>query len=95
MISFSWSDSTPAPVHLHLVAQQEWEDVREVLSTEEGLQKIREEMITLGFDSPLHFACQFWPPLDVVVKLANEFPGSVTQADSTGRYPLHIAAKWG
>eukprot|EP00567_Pseudictyota_dubia_P017393 CAMPEP_0197448360 /NCGR_PEP_ID=MMETSP1175-20131217/17166_1 /TAXON_ID=1003142 /ORGANISM="Triceratium dubium, Strain CCMP147" /LENGTH=277 /DNA_ID=CAMNT_0042980073 /DNA_START=84 /DNA_END=917 /DNA_ORIENTATION=+ len=95
MLAFERSNLTPAPVHLLLVAQQEWEAVRKVLSTKKGLQKIREEMSMIGVESPLHFACRFLPPLDVISRIANAFPESVTQVDSAGRYPMHIAAKWG
>lgn len=77
------------------IAQQDWDSIRKVLSTESGKDALREGITSLGIDGALHFACRFHPPLDVIVSMAGIFPGAVLHCDKAGRYPLHIAAKWG
>jgi len=78
-----------------LIAQQDWDALRNVLSTESGKEALRTGIMSLGIDGALHFTCRFHPPLDVIVSIADFFPGSVLHCDKAGRYPLHIACKWG
>lgn len=91
------SDNTSAAgmQSCRMIAQQDWEAVRSTLSTESGKDALRSGISSLGIDGALHFACRFHPPLDVIVSLAGIFPGAVLHCDKAGRYPLHIAAKWG
>jgi len=83
------------PIHSRLIAHQNWDAVRQTIATGKGQDELQAEFLELGIDGVLQFVCRFHPPVDVVATLAKGFPGSVTQADSAGRYPLHIACKWG
>jgi len=92
------TNATTSPAAMQscrMIAQQDWDAVREVLSTESGKDALRSGISSLGIDGALHFACRFHPPLDVIVSIAEVFPGAVLHCDKAGRYPLHIAAKWG
>lgn len=46
-------------------------------------------------DIVIHFAARFQAPLRTISTLADYFPTSLESADATGRYPIHVAAKWG
>ena len=43
----------------------------------------------------IHFAARFQAPLRTLTALAKYFPISLESADATGRYPIHVASKWG
>jgi hypothetical protein len=43
----------------------------------------------------VHFAARFQAPMRTIGQLAQYFPSSLESADATGRYPIHVAAKWG
>lgn len=45
--------------------------------------------------NPLHYACQFHPPLDIIKCFYKSCPKFFFQQDCDGRYPLHIACKYG
>eukprot|EP00567_Pseudictyota_dubia_P006414 CAMPEP_0197438428 /NCGR_PEP_ID=MMETSP1175-20131217/5430_1 /TAXON_ID=1003142 /ORGANISM="Triceratium dubium, Strain CCMP147" /LENGTH=332 /DNA_ID=CAMNT_0042968161 /DNA_START=108 /DNA_END=1109 /DNA_ORIENTATION=+ len=106
------ADEASVPItYSRLIARQDWDAVREALSTDAGRLRARCEME--GDSSPLssssspddddghvdggtlHFACRFHPPPDVVLSLLELLPDSVRHTDNLGRYPLHVAAKWG
>jgi len=88
----------PTPVvYSRLIARQDWDAVRDALSTDEGRLHAKCEMeASPDIDGcALHFVCRFHPPLDVIISLAELLPSSMRHSDNMGRYPLHIAAKWG
>ena len=89
-----------------LIAQERWDAVREFLSnpnTDEtraiilSCQYFREgsDPATAASNNPLHFACRFYPPWDVLKAIDRIHPDFMTQVDSTGRTALHVAAKHG
>ena len=43
---------------------------------------------------PLHAACSFQAPADVVETLLKAYPGGASQPNSTGNLPVHQAAMW-
>jgi ankyrin repeat protein len=40
---------------------------------------------------PLHYACMFRAPLDVIRYLVHAYPGSLQVTDNNGELPLHYA----
>ena len=48
-----------------------------------------------GHHSILHYAFQFQPPLDVVKLICKAHPKAISEIDCKGRYPIHIACKYG
>lgn len=81
-----------APAYSNLVAGQDWETVRRILS--EAQSSGCSGPVSVCEDA-LHFTCRFHPPLDVVRMTSSVVPGSIALADNMGRYPLHVATKWG
>merc|ERR1711862_88055 len=43
----------------------------------------------------IHFASRSQAPLRIITLLSREFPESLSSTDAAGRYPVHVAAKWG
>eukprot|EP00562_Extubocellulus_spinifer_P006720 CAMPEP_0178516230 /NCGR_PEP_ID=MMETSP0696-20121128/24994_1 /TAXON_ID=265572 /ORGANISM="Extubocellulus spinifer, Strain CCMP396" /LENGTH=363 /DNA_ID=CAMNT_0020146475 /DNA_START=248 /DNA_END=1339 /DNA_ORIENTATION=+ len=82
-----------------LIAHQDWDKLRMLLSTDVGQQAVQSELLTspdYAAESALSFACRFHPPLDVIRALMDLLPPDVVRkTDPIGRSPLHVAAKWG
>ena len=82
-----------------LIAHQDWDKLRILLSTDVGQQAVQSELLTspdYAAESALSFACRFHPPLDVIRALMDLLPPDVARkTDPIGRSPLHVAAKWG
>lgn len=91
-----------------LIAQERWDAVRECLSSANA-DETREMILSCQygkdgsdpanakapFNNPLHFACRFYPPWDVIKAIDQIHPELMTQVDSMGRTALHLAAKNG
>ena len=79
-----------------LICTQEWELLENTLETNHCAIPTDD-----AIDRPiskqllLHFACRFQAPLSSLILIANYFPESVEHADSIGRFPIHVASKWG
>jgi len=43
----------------------------------------------------IHFASRAQAPLSIIALLSRKFPESLSSTDAAGRYPVHVAAKWG
>ena len=46
-------------------------------------------------DTIIHFACKCQAPLIVINQLSLRYPQSLESADEFGRFPIHVATKWG
>ena len=92
----------PPPNLAAYIANEKWDAVRELLSDPNANFLVRScyypdnhnSSISIH-DNALHYACRFYPPVDVVklIHLAN--PEYITQVDSAGRTVLHTAIRYG
>lgn len=86
----------------HLIERRQWSSVvarvrQDPLEAEQELQVMTRGgfMASTGL-SPLHYACERRPPVDVVRCLMEAFPvATLTRAMPGGCLPLHIACTWG
>jgi len=46
-------------------------------------------------DVIVHFAVRFQAPLRIITLLSSAYAESLSSPDAAGRYPIHVAAKWG
>jgi Ankyrin repeats (3 copies) len=86
----------------NLIERRQWSSVvarvrQDPLEAEQELQVMTRGgfMASTGL-SPLHYACERRPPVDVVRCLMEAFPvATLTRAMPGGCLPLHIACTWG
>ena len=81
-----------------LIGKRDWEAIRKLLLTQSSIVDEISNLRILADDrrgGPLHHACRLQPPLDVVHKISQSFSGSLDEIDGDGRFPLHIATRWG
>ncbi|KAL7526242.1 hypothetical protein ACHAWF_001692 [Thalassiosira exigua] len=80
-----------------LLSQREWTLLETLLtSTSRSAILIDDPSLphSVGADIVVHFAVRFQAPLRVVSQLSMLYPHSLSSTDVTGRYPIHVAAKW-
>lgn len=86
------------PVTLaRLIAKRNWNDVENILSSSSGSSVEWTEIDEKGLiteDNILHLACRFRAPLHIVKLLAARYNGSLRKPDPTGRFAIHLAAKY-
>ena len=78
---------------LRILAAQDWDRFRTLMSTEVGQVAVQNELLSsndFGAESALAYASRFHPPMDVLRAVADLPP-----PDPVGRSPLHIAVKAG
>lgn len=82
---------------VRLISKREWSFLEHFLNTFGLDLPIDDPGITDAVtpDIVIHFAARFQAPLRTISTLARLFPASLESADATGRYPIHVAAKWG
>jgi hypothetical protein len=82
---------------VRLISKREWSFLEHFLNTFGLDLPIDDPGITDAVtpDIVIHFAARFQAPLRTISTLAQLFPTSLESADATGRYPIHVAAKWG
>lgn len=99
--------SVPDPLSVgvslaHLIERRQWNSViarirQDPMEAEQELQVMTRGgfMASTGM-SPLHYACERKPRLEVAVLLIEAFPvATLTRAMPGGCLPLHIACTWG
>lgn len=101
------SSAVPDPLGVgvslaHLIEQRQWKSVvarvrQDPLEAEQELQVMTRGGFMAGTGmSPLHYACERRPPVQVVRQLVECFPfATLTRAMPGGCLPLHIACTWG
>lgn len=82
---------------VRLISKREWSFLEQFLA-HFGLELPIDDLGISDAVTPeivVHFAARFQAPLRTLKVLAEYFPISLESADATGRYPIHVAAKWG
>ena len=75
---------------IQLISSKDWPQLRSyVLQQTQSVLKVR------TFESALHYACKFHPPLYIVKCLYQAYPEAIFEQDEKERYVLHIACKHG
>ena len=89
-------DVTMTTTITRLISKREWQQLEDALATDPHLP-IDDPTVphAVTQDIVIHFAVRFQSPLRTVLLLSRHFPSSLEQSDATGRYPIHVAAKWG
>ena len=104
----SHQDKMPARIRPHLVAEnkgsmtlarlislQLWHQVENTLfSTPVELIEIDDRM-AITKENILHFTCRFDAPQSAIELIASKYPKSLHTPDNIGRYPIHVASKYG
>lgn len=82
-----------------IIAMQDWDKLRVILSADVGREAVQREMMTssdFGTESALSYTCRFHPPIDIIRAITKLLPRDIVrQIDPMGRTCLHTAAKWG
>lgn len=96
--SMECEQSLPPNVTIvRLISKREWSFLEHFLTTF-GLELPIDDPGISDAVTPeiiIHFAARFQAPLRTISTLAQHFPISLESPDATGRYPIHVAAKWG
>lgn len=96
--SGSSDQSLPANITIvRLISKREWSFLDHFLTTF-GLQLPIDDPGIRDAVTPeivVHFAARFQAPLRTITTLSTLYPVSLESPDATGRYPIHVAAKWG
>mmetsp|Transcript_3496 Transcript_3496/g.7429 ORF Transcript_3496/g.7429 Transcript_3496/m.7429 type:complete len:263 (-) Transcript_3496:137-925(-) len=88
--------SKKEPTITRLIYAQKWEILEQVLQIDPNMIAI-DDAVERPISKKLlvHFACRFQAPLTTLMTLAKAFPEGLLHADKSGRYPIHVASKWG
>mmetsp|Transcript_19562 Transcript_19562/g.41102 ORF Transcript_19562/g.41102 Transcript_19562/m.41102 type:complete len:427 (+) Transcript_19562:154-1434(+) len=97
MNSSSSNKSNSNTTIARLISKRDWSTLEHLCADPNDLPPIDAPHITHAVTSEivLHFACRFQAPLRTISLLATLFSVSLERPDATGRYPIHVAAKWG
>jgi len=81
-----------------LISQRQWGTIDAVLTTPDAPRLPIDDPgldNAVTSDIVVHFAARFQAPLRIISLLSGLYPHSLTSTDMAGRYPIHVAAKWG
>ena len=86
-----------------LITEQQWSEVDEILNHSIAGLSLHDSISSTDSSSSnpitedimVHFACAFNAPLRSIRIIAKKYKRSLMSTDSSGRYPIHVSAKWG
>lgn len=87
--------AVPKNTLARMISKQSWHEVESLLSSTPVESIQIDERGSIHKDNILHFACRFNAPLSIVRLIANRFPRSLVTPDSSGRFVIHVASKYG
>lgn len=86
--------SAPPRILTRSIARRNWYELERILSCGSVQVEIDDKGIITD-ESILHFALRYRAPLYIVQLLCLRYPQCLTRPDSTGKFPCHVAAKYG
>lgn len=79
-----------------LIAKRSWWDIEHILSKSKGLGDMEiDEKGIITEEAVVQFALRYRAPLHIIKLLSANFPRCIYRPDSTGKYAVHVAAKYG